>query len=76
MRIGDLILEISSLDKEVDSKELFSLVEKFIKNSKDEYPQIAIVSMIMDSLETSSDIFRIEKQLKIEEPKYLKFLEA
>ena len=71
----DLILKIEKRDK-INEDELFGKLKEFLERNKGEYPQVAIVSMIMDSFETGSDIFRIKKDIKNSSDINTKFLEA
>ena len=62
----DLILSVKKQEK-VSEKELFGKIKEFLDKAKEEYPQIALVSMIMDSFETGSSIFRLNKRLESSE---------
>ena len=71
----DLIIEIDKKDK-INESELFETLKEFLDKDKGEYPQVAIVSMIMDSFETGSDIFRVKKELKSSSKINTDFLEV
>lgn len=60
-----LIVKIKS-DK-VNEKELFNIVQEILNKKKDEYPNFALISMIMDSIESSNDIFIVKNNIKLSE---------
>lgn len=62
----DLIIKIDKKDK-VSEEELFGKLKEFLDKNKGEYPQVALISMIIDSFETGSSIFKLKKELEISE---------
>lgn len=57
-----LIIEIRKSEK-MNETQLFEIVKKIIDKNESEYPSFALVSMILDSIEAKSDIFKLEKEL-------------
>lgn len=70
----DLIIKIKKQEK-VSEGELFGKLKEFLDKNTGEYPQVALVSMIMDSFETGSSIFRLKKELRSSDMQ-IDFLEA
>jgi hypothetical protein len=60
----DLIIKIKKQDK-INEEELFGKLKEFLGKNKGEYPQVSLVSMIIDSFETGSSIFKLKKELKV-----------
>ncbi len=59
----DLVVKIEKNEK-VSEGQLFDKLKEFLDKNTDEYPQVALISMIMDSFETGSSIFRLKKELR------------
>jgi len=70
----DLVVKIKKQEK-VSEEELFGKLKEFLDKNEGEYPQVALVSMIMDSFETGSSIFRLKKELKTSDMQ-INFVEA
>jgi hypothetical protein len=60
----DLVVKIKKQEK-VSEGELFGKLKEFLDKNTGEYPQVALVSMIMDSFETGSSIFKLKRELKV-----------
>lgn len=70
------VLEINKKTS-VSEEELFSKIEEFLKKEKSEYPNFALVTMVMDSFETGSQVFKVRTEIdKDSEPLCVEFEEA
>jgi hypothetical protein len=59
-----LVLKVEKKER-VSEEELFSKIKEFLDQEKDEFPSIALTSMIMDAFVNGESISKVNKELEL-----------